>query len=1048
MRCRILIYNILTMLAVVMSARGVHAQTYELKGSVKDASTEAVIVGATVVVQGTQRGTTTNTHGTFVLDVREGEKITVTYIGYEDQTIAVHGQNNMVVSLKPSSVDINEVVVVGYGTMRKSDLTGSISSLSGKQIEGFKSGSILNAMSGQIAGVQIGTQDGTPGGGIDITIRGMSTISGESTPLYVVDGFQVDNLDFLASNDIQSIEILKDASAAAIYGSRAANGVVLVTTKSGHAGRTVVNVSTAASYREMTKKLSVLSPYEFVKLQMEVWPQKYEGRYYKAGNDENGVPYRYQTLEDYRNEKGVDWQDETFRPTWSFDTNVSVSGGTDKTKYSLSYSNFKEDGVFINSGYSKNTAKLRVNQRINKVITADFSLNYSQNVKSGTGTSADNGRFNILRQILQARPTGGLLLTNEELLEAPIDPDILESDSNLAQVNPVLQANSVDDKKVSEYISANLSLNFKISNSFTFRSAGSYGSNRITRDIFYRNGSKEAYRAGMMPLGSSNSQADKRWSFNNYLTYKTGNKSWGRLDAMLGQEIVFNSSKYLQGKANNFASEELGTDNMGLGTPTSLTSSYWDKTLISFFGRVNYNYKERYLLTATLRDDGSTVFAKKNKWTIAPSASFAWRISEEQFMQRASVISNLKLRVGWGIVGNDRIPSYLSLPLYEIEKYGVSGNLIPVLINKQLPNADIGWESSMTTNVGIDLSLFNSRINLTVDGFIKDTRNMLLSADKPYVSGFEEQYANIGKIRNKGIEITLGTVNINRGSFLWKTDFNISFIRNTVQSLVGNQQYRLAKADFDSNITNYDYIAKVGSPLGLMYGYQVDGVYQYSDFDINASTGQMTLKPGIVDISSYLGTPVTPGVVKYRDVDNNGVIDENDRTVIGNGYPKWFGGINNTFAYKNFDFNIMFQFNYGNDIFNAMRMSISTTDIDRYNMSGYTANRWTPNNATNEMHSATGYIRYDMTSEYIEDGSFLRLKNIALGYTLPRKWTSKIRMEKIRLYVSAQNLWILSDYTGSDPEVSMRSSNPMTPGVDYGAYPKSRVISFGLDVQF
>lgn len=1037
------------MMFCIMNTMSLAAQTYKLQGIVKDDTGEP-LMGATVMVEGTSNGVITDIDGKFIINVVKGQVLTVSYVGFTTKRVKVSGISKLTITLESSATNINEVVVVGYGTTKRSDLTGSISSLSGKSIEGFKSSSVLNAMAGQVAGVQIGAQDGTPGGGMDIKIRGIGTITGDATPLYVVDGFQVDNIDYLASSDIRSIEILKDASAAAIYGSRAANGVVLVTTKSGVAGRNIINVNIGTSYREISKKIDMLSPYEFVKLQTELLDQEeIESRYFKEGLDKYGNPYRYQSLEDYRNEEGIDWQDETFRPTWSHDVSVSLRGGNTTTKYNISYTNFKEDGIFINSGFTKNTVKARINHQLNKVVSADMSFNYSSNVKSGTGTSAENGRFNMMKNILTARPVGGLRQTNEELLGAPVDPFILESEGgSVGQVNPITQANSVDDQTKSEFVQGNLSVNFKISSNLYFRTAGSYSSENIRRDVFYGDDSREAYRTGT-PQGYAYSQLKRRWSMNNYFTYKTSLKSFGKIELMLGHELVSNSFKELRGDANEFASDALGTNNMGLGNPTKVTSSFWEKNLLSFFGRLNYNYKERFLLTATLRDDGSSVFAKGNKWTISPSASLAWRISEEKFIKSVETISNLKLRVGWGIVGNDRIPNYLSLPLYNVVNYGANNSLRPVLVNKQLPNNNIGWESSETINLGVDIGLFKNRLNITMDLFQKNTRNLLLEADKGFVSGFTSQYANVGKLRNRGLELTIGSVNvISPKGFTWKTDFNISFIRNTVVALVGDQQVRYAKANYDGNVTDYDYLAKVGEPLGLMYGYKVDGVYQYSDFTTNASTGEMQLKPGIPDISNHLGKPVAPGVIKYRDVDGNGYIDDNDRTVIGNGTPKWFGGITNSFSYKNFDFGFMFQFNYGNDVFNATRKVVSLGDDKHSNWHADIANRWTPENANNARHSTKGFVRYEMTSEYVENGSFLRLKNINLGYTLPRKWTKKLFIETIRLYASAQNLWILSDYSGSDPEVSMRSNNPMTPSVDYGAYPKSRVYSFGIDVQF
>ncbi|WP_343020801.1 TonB-dependent receptor, partial [Bacteroides xylanisolvens] len=900
------------------------------------------------------------------------------------------------------------------------------------------------ALGGQIAGVQITSTDGTPGAGFSINIRGVGTLTGDSSPLYIVDGFEVDDIDYLSNSDIESIEILKDASSSAIYGARAANGVVLISTKSGKIGKPIINYNGSASYRKISKKLDVLSPYEFVKLQGEV-NSKYSDSYFKTGNDDDGNPYRYQSLDDYIGVSGVNWQDETFNPTWSQDHSLSIMGGTEDTKYNASFSRYIENGIFKNSGFNKTTGKFRLDQKLSKSLSFNFTVNYALTNREGVGTSGDSGRFNMLAQILSARPTGGLKLTDEELLASAIDPEMLESGESLAQVNPVKQTESVTNNKRAEMWSGNASATWQIIKGLTFKTSGTYNTTNNRTDIFYKDGSKEAYRNGQKPYGRTQMGRDVRWTNSNNLTWKQKVKKHN-YDIMLGHEVSFKSTEYLLGEAMDFPFDNLGNDYLGLGaTPSRVESSYSEKTLLSFFARGNYNYDNRYLFTATVRADGSTVFSNKNKWGFFPSFSAAWRVSEEAFMKDVEWVSNFKVRLGWGIVGNDRISNYLSMDLYEANKYGIGNNTVTVLTPKQLKNANLKWEGASSVNLGVDLGFFDNRLNVTADFFIKDTKDLLLAQSLAHVTGFDSQMQNIGKIQNKGIELSLNSTNIQTRNFTWQTNFNISFIKNTLKGLASGVESMYARSGFDSNFTAYDYIATVGQSLGLIYGYEFDGIYQSSDF-YTTPDNQLILKEGITNNARY--GSVKPGVVKYKDQDGDGIITTNDRTVIGNAMPKWYGGITNTFNYKGIDFSFMFQFNYGNDIYNATRLYATQSRSGRRNMLAEVADRWSPTNASNKVPSQDGYIVNDVYSRFIEDGSFLRLKNITLGYTLPHKWTRKFHASKLRIYATGQNLFCISGYSGYDPEVNSASSNPMTPGLDWGAYPKSRVFTFGIDLQF
>lgn len=793
----------ITLLALLVSII-TFAQGVTVKGTVLDENKEPLI-GATIQVKGENNGVAADLDGNFTLKVKKNATLVVSYIGYLTQEVRLQGKTQITVQLTPDSKTLDEVIVVGYGTMKKSDLTGSVASVASKDIEGFQTSSVAGALGGQIAGVQITSTDGTPGAGFNISIRGVGTLTGDASPLYIVDGFEVSDIDYLSNSDIESIEVLKDASSSAIYGARAANGVVLITTKSGKAGKTTISYNGSATYRKISKTLDLLSPYEFVKLQGEV-NEAYSSTYFKAENDADGNPYKYQTLDDYIGVTGVDWQGETFNPTWSQDHNISIMGGTDNTKYNGSLSRYVENGIFKNSGFDRTTAKFRLDQKINKKVSFNLTVNYAMTNRKGVGTSGDSGRFNMLAQILSARPTGGLKMTNEELLESAIDPEMLSTGESLAQVNPVKQAESVTNDKRAEMWSANAAVNWQIIKGLTFKTSGSYNTTNNRTDIFYRDGSKEAYRNGQKPYGRTQMGRDVRWTNTNTLTWKDKVKKHN-YDVMLAHEVSFRSSEYLLGEAMDFPFDNLGNDNLGLGaTPSKVNTNYYDKTLLSFFARANYNYDNRYLLTATVRTDGSTVFSNKNKWGFFPSFSAAWRVSEEAFMKDLKWISNFKVRFGWGIVGNDRISNYLSMDLYTDNKYGIGNSTVTVLTPKQLKNSNLKWEGSSSVNLGLDLGFFDNRLNVTADFFIKNTKDLLLAQSLAQATGFTSQWQNIGKIQNKGIELSITSTNIQTKEFTWNTNFNISFIRNELKALADGASHMYARSGFDSNFTSYDYI--------------------------------------------------------------------------------------------------------------------------------------------------------------------------------------------------------------------------------------------------
>lgn len=1032
--------KILSIIALTLMGLSISAQTkITVNGTVLDENGQP-LPGLTVLVENTPNGTITDVDGKYRLQVPDNSVLIFDCMGYRQHKELVAKRKVINVSMELDKNLLEEVVVVGYGTMKKSDLTGSVSSISSKHLENFKTGDVATALGGQIAGVSVTSADGAPGTGFNIIIRGVGTVNGDSSPLYIVDGFEVDNIDYLANQDIASIEVLKDASASAIYGARAANGVVLVTTKSGKEGKLTVSYNGSATYRTLSQRLDILSPYEYVKLQRD-YDNATTSRYFKEGFDEDGNPYKYQTLEDYRGVEGINWQDMAFRNTWSQNHDVSVQGGVKNFQYATSFSHYDENGIFVNSGYTKSSARMKFNYSLTKWLDMNVNINYTQQKRYGMGTSGG-----VLRNIIGYRPTGGLNTPDEELINNAYDPD--DENSYNDHFNPVAAAYTTDAVTKTRTWMGNGALTAKITKNLTFKSSWSYNESTSRKDDFYYAESQSAKKAGGA-YGQTRITINTNWSTSNVLTYNNKFKKTHKVTATLGQEYSSRAQEYLTAQAKEFPLDVLGNNQLSYGTPSLAETSLSVKKRLSFFARGFYSYKDRYMITGTVRADASSVFASSNRWGIFPSFSAAWTISKEPWMSSASAwINNLKVRAGWGIVGNDRITNYLSRDIYTDVKYGHGSSSVTVLVPQHLANPDLRWEGASTTNVGIDASFLESRINLNIDGFIKDTKDLLLAQNLAYITGWGSQWQNIGKIRNKGIELTVNTIIIDKKNFSWTVDANISFIKNTLESLNSGTDYMLTRSGFDSNNSNYDYIAIVGQPLGNMYGYVWDGIYQYSDFNMNPD-GSMTLKPGVADLSGRLGTStkIDAGYVKYKNLDDDIKITDKDRTIIGNGYPDWFGGFSTAFYIYGIDLSAVFQYSYGNDVFNVTRFQATRTNKKSRNMLAETADRWTPTHASNTVPSLKGYIEDDIYSRFIEDGSYLRLKNLTLGYTLPNKIANKVKMSKIRAYISASNLFCLTEYSGYDPEVNSNSS-PLMPGLDAGSYPKNTAYVFGLELKF
>lgn len=925
-------------------------------------------------------------------------------------------------------------------------------------------GSFDQTLGGRIAGVNVSSGEGTPGGTMNIVIRGNNSLTQDNSPLYVIDGFPVEDAAIASTinpSDIESLDILKDASATAIYGARGANGVVIITTKKGKVGKAQITYDGSVTMQHVTRTIPMMDAYEFVKLQAETYPAS-------IANSTGGYLMEYQgkqwTLEDYRDIFQYDWQDEILRTALQHNHNIRITGGTEGVRYNASVSYYNQDGILLNSGYE------RFQARANTVVKRDkldisLTTNYSRSIQTGSTPSETSysGMNNLFYSVWGYRPVTYPNKSMESLLNDVMDEAI--DSSNDYRFNPI---RSLKEEYRKYYIN-NLQMNGYVSYEFIkglkLKVSGGYTYDARKNDQF--NNSNTRY-GGPTSTDKVNAQIIRNerltWLNENTLTYQTNIKKKHFFNSLIGITFQNSDYEYYSLKSTHIPNESLGMAGMADGTLSSSSSLKSSWAMMSYLARLNYNYKSKYYATASFRADGSSKFSKKHRYGYFPSGSLAWNFMEEEFMAPIKkVVGAGKLRVSWGLTGNNRIGEYDYYALLQMlkEKQGdyISNGSIPSgvypfdndmssvgMVPVSLPNEDLKWETTEQWNVGLDLSFFDERLNFTADVYRKTTRDLLLEASLPLVSGYYSATKNIGKVRNDGLELSLSTVNIKTKDFTWTSDFNIAFNKNEVLELAENQLSLTTAAKFDQNYNSQpSYIAKVGLPMGMMYGYLYEGTYKYDDFI--KSGNSYTLKDNVPYFSSEANTQ--PGMPKYKDINGDGVIDSNDRTIIGRGLPIHTGGFTNSFAYKGFDLSIFFQWSYGNDIMNANRLFFENAggkkDLNQF--ASY-ANRWTPDNPDSDIPAATKSASNNViSSRIIEDGSYLRLKTVTLGYTFPKTLIAKAKLSNARVYLAAQNLWTWTSYSGYDPEVSIRNS-ALTPGLDFSSYPRAFTLSFGVNLGF
>ena len=1055
-------------------------QTRTVTGQVVDENGEPMI-GVSVLLKGLSKGVITDLDGNFTLEAPAGaNEIHLSYVGYQAKTVKITS-GKMMIKMEPDNNMLDEVVAIGYAKVKRKDLTGSTVSVTGQDLAMAPVTTAAQALAGKAAGVQVITQSGAPGADINITVRGGTSITQGTEPLYIVDGFQMeDGLRNVDINDIESIDVMKDASATAIYGARGSNGVILITTKSGKAGKTEVSYNGFVSFDHLGKKLDLLGVEDYVKYQYEFQllrgdQDNWAGIFGGNINDPDFYTGAYSRIaSQYGTREGIDWQDEVFGSTGvTQNHNVNISGGSEKTKYMLSYNYTDENGIMAKHGYQKNSIRAKVNHELWKGVRFDFATSMQLTKLDGGGSLGGTLKQTILQPV-----TGGERWTNDQLLNSDLTDLFSEmyGGDNYDANNPILNNNAITNKKLTRFVSANAGLEIDIIKGMTWRTAASYLWQQVRQD-YWDDGSTKTASTNQSPYGYGyrNNSEKYSWQVTNTLNYAFDVAEKHNFNVLLGQETWYEQTMNLDNEYRSFSDGNFGLNDVSMGTPYTWKSGKSREGIVSFFGRLSYNYDERYLVTATLRADGSSKFARGNQWGYFPSASAAWRISEESFMEDVDFVDNLKLRVGYGTSGNNNIDNNMYATDYGSGHYGIGGtDFITLVPGSTLGNPDLRWEKTTSTNVGLDLSVFKSRLNLSIDWYNNKSSNLLIKNKIPTSTGYTDQFQNIGSIRNRGVEIVLNSTNIRTKDFTWTMDFNIAFNKSKVLDIYGeNGETDYFIQDYDSRM---GFKIEKGKPLGQFYGLLYDGLYTTDDFNQNAD-GTYTLKDGVASLKGADRGNVKPGDVKYvalmgeTDEDGNPVWSTNDRTVIGNAAPDFTGGWTNTFMYKGFDLSIFMNFSVGNDVFNMSTQRFVGPYLPNQNTIGKMANRFTlidpetgrestdlsrlaalnPGQYSgNLMWNISGNNKTaisDHSSYYIEDGSYLRLNTITLGYTFPQRLTQRAKINKARLYVTLNNIYTFTDYEGYDPEVSATSS-ALTPGIDNSSYPRSKSWVVGVNLTF
>jgi len=1055
----------------------------KVNGRVFDPQGEPII-GASVLVKGTKTGVASDLNGEFSIEVPQGGALVVSYLGYKTITQQVGNKSQIDITMEEDVNMLSEVVAIGYGTVKRKDLTGSVASVNSKELMSVPTSDPLQAMQGKLAGVHIATPEGNPDAEITIRVRGGGSITGDNTPLYIVDGFPVSSISDIPTSDIESIDVLKDVSSTAIYGSRGSNGIVLVTTKSGKAGKVQVNYNAYVGFKKAAQKVDVLDMEDYLKWQYENFALKGDlSTFTDVFGSYTGLSKVSQDLTYY------DWQDEIYGRTGNtFNHNVNISGGNEKVRFMFGYNHINEKGIVMNSTYKRDNLNLKLDATPSKTTKLEFSARYSRAEINGEGQTALSGSLTETAPV-SSTGTGNVSRTSGNIRSSIVKAPLILGKEVVNGVT--LDDNNIDDgvtdpvtalmdsymERRRQEFNLNGSFQWEIIKNLTLRTEFGLSDYRNKLHTFAGTSTYEsqyntlaAYKN--MPLTNNTNLERRTFRNTNTLRYDFAKllPEEHSLDILFGEEMISNKEILTTSRIEGFPTfydANMAFKFSAQGTPVKENEFYEpDDNMLSFFGRVNYAYKEKYLFAATLRADGSNKFSKDNRWGYFPSVSGAWRIISEKWMAKTqNWLSNLKLRASYGVSGNNNIPIGQNNKTYSIAQAGwlniTSSWLSP---GTSLNNPDLKWETTHSINVGLDFGFFNNRLNGTVDIYKNNVKDLLMEMQIGG-SGYNTQYQNVGETENKGVELTLNYVAVNKNNF--GLDLSLTFAHNVnkVKSLGTMKSFTKVSHWADTEV-GYDYIVRPGSAVGTMMGYKTLGRYEVDDFEgYDATTGKWILKEGQPDVTSVVGL-VRPGTLKLADIDGDGVVNDNDKVEIGDANPFATGGfVVNSHLYG-FDLNANFTYSIGNDVYNAAKLDQTSTRGSKWHtLSSIMASgsRWTNidenGNLVNDADklaamnaNTTLWSPYSTKACFhswgVEDGSFLRLSNITLGYTIDKKFTHRFGIENLRFYFTASNLFCITGYSGVDPEADCKREYYVTPGVDYYGYPKNRQYVFGLNLTF
>ena len=1055
------------------------------KGQVLDSMGEPVI-GATVVEKGNAKNAAvTDFDGNFTLKTQKSKTIVISYVGMKPKEVSASG--DMKVTLEDDNAMLEDVVVVGYTSKARKDLTGSVGSIQGKKLEAVPVSSAAEALQGKIAGVQVTTVDGQPGADINIRVRGATSVTQSNEPLYIVDGFQVPNINDIPPSDIASIDVLKDASLTAIYGAKGGNGVIIVTTKSAKEGKVQVSFNGRLTVAHISKKLDLMSIPQFVEYS---WDRAQGGVSYSAASvryyrDNFGNPA---DMDIYNTLSAIDWQDEVMNETpLNYSANVTIGGGSADTKFNLSLTQTEDKGIILGSG----VRRTNVNFKLNTNITKRLKLTYNPTItyRRDEGAGGDNVGTGGIIDVLKYMPTQGyrrFATWNSEWE----DPDVAAS---FRLTNPVDDIKKNVQKRHSYNLNNRLALSWNPIDHLTLRTEGNFSITFRDTKRFWGPLTDEGKKYNSLPVAQITDRTIQSYTWTNTASYDLTIKDDHNFQFLLGQEIYNNQYRETIQKNRYFdraVSAETAFDNMGLGTPYLSTTelSTADRTA-SFFGQISYNFDHKYLLAATFRADGSSKFSRGNQWGYFPSISGAWDIKQESFLKKVKWIDQMKLRVAFGLAGNNNISSDLWRYLYSTEieggpGFGEATQYGEMYYSKpsEYPNTELKWETTVTRNFAIDMQFFGGRLTITPELYFNTTRDLLYKSTIPAVAGYTKQYQNIGKVQNNGFELTVNGDILRGKDFVLSGNLTLGHNKMTVKELnaTDSKLYNSSNRFYSSG--KDDYVLEVGGEVGLFYGYVYDGLYRFEDFDETRynTKKEWKLKDGVPEMStdvlaaSTSGDPSMPGKPKFKDLDGDGKITTADRTVIGNTNPTLQGGFGLSGQWKNFDFTANFTYMLNFDVYNGTAYALSSSSSNSQNYTNVLAefnrgNRWvyTQNSGSHDdywtganltikdyIDANTGkglwnpadVVSNTMNSYFVEDGSFLRCTDVTIGYTLPKQISQKWGMSKLRVYAATSNLFIITNYSGYDPEVDVQSG--LTPSMDYNRYPRNRAFSFGVNVTF